>query len=142
MTIGPNKVVQVMHVDFLKDLDNIKKIMKQHAAILRPKFELFEKKFSEAFEGEEYVQWSKPRGGYFISVDVKGCAKRIVEIAASVDVKFTAAGSTFPYKLDDADSNIRIAPSCPNLEEMDYAIDVLISAIKIAEIELQLKRKQ
>ena len=141
MTIGPNKVSQVMHVDFLKDLDNIKKIMKQHADILRPKFELVEKKLSEAFEGEEYVQWSNPRGGYFISLDVKGCAKRIVEIAASVNVKFTAAGSTFPYKLDDADSNIRIAPSCPNLEEMDYAIDVLISAIKIAEIELQLKKK-
>ncbi len=141
MIIGPNKVNQVIHVEFLKDLDGIKKVMKMHADILRPKFELFEKKFSEAFEGDNYLSWSHPKGGYFISLDVKGCAKRIVEIAGSVGVKFTPAGSTFPYKIDDADSNIRIAPSCPSLEEMDYAIDVLISAIKIAQIELQLKRK-
>ena len=76
------------------------------------------------------------RSGYFISLDVKSCAKRIVEIAAEGGVKFTAAGATFPYKIDDKNSNIRIAPSCPSVEEMDYAIDVLISAIKQARMEL------
>ncbi|MEG1529129.1 MAG: aminotransferase class I/II-fold pyridoxal phosphate-dependent enzyme, partial [Clostridia bacterium] len=130
--ICPNKVNQVMHTSFLKNLDNVKKIMAQHAAIMRPKFELFDKKFSEAFAGDNYVTWTKPRGGYFISVDVKSCAKRIVGLAAEAGVKFTAAGATFPYGNDDNNSNIRIAPSVPSLDEMDYAVDVLISAVKQA----------
>ncbi|MEG1662868.1 MAG: aminotransferase, partial [Clostridia bacterium] len=104
--ICPNKVNQVMHTSFLKNLDNVKKIMAQHAAIMRPKFELFDKKFSEAFAGDSYVTWTKPRGGYFISVDVKSCAKRIVGLAAEAGVKFTAAGATFPYGNDDNNSNI------------------------------------
>lgn len=138
--INANKVNQIMHVNFLKNAENIKKIMAQHAALLRPKFELFDKKFTEAFGGDEFVHWSKPRGGYFISVDVKSCAKRIVEIAASAGVKFTAAGATFPYKLDDLNSNIRVAPSVPSLEEMEFAIDVMISAIRQARMELVLKK--
>ena len=138
--INPNKVNQVMHVNFIKNIDNLKKIMGQHADILRPKFELFDKKFIEAFDGDSFVNWSKPRGGYFISVDVKSCAKRIVELSNDAGVKFTAAGATFPYKNDDNNSNIRIAPSVPSLDEMEFAIDVLISAIKIARIELVLKK--
>lgn len=134
-SICPNKINQVMHVNFLGNLAGIKRVMAQHAELLRPKFELFDKKFTEAFEGDEFVKWSKPRGGYFISVDVKKCAKRTVELAAKAGVKFTEAGATFPYKLDDMDSNIRIAPSVPTLEEMDFAVDVLISAIRQARIE-------
>ncbi len=133
--INPNKVNQLMHVAFLKDIQNIREIMKQHAAILRPKFELFETKMSAAFDDDERVKWSKPKGGYFISLDVPGIAKRTVALAAEAGVKFTAAGATFPYKMDDRDGNIRIAPSVPTLEEMDYAVDVLISAIKIATLE-------
>ncbi len=139
--INPNKVNQVMHVEFLKDVENIKNIMSQHAAILRPKFDLFRVKMDEAFSDNQSVTWSKPRGGYFISLDVQGAAKRIVELASEAGVKFTAAGSTFPYKIDDNDSNIRIAPSVPSLEEMDFAIDVLISSIKIALIEKSLKNR-
>ncbi|MCQ2602796.1 MAG: aminotransferase, partial [Clostridia bacterium] len=90
--------------------------------------------------GDEYVYWSKPRGGYFISLDIKGCAKRIIEICAGAGIKLTPAGSTYPYKLDDLDSNIRIAPSVPSLEEMDFAIDILISAIKQARMEYVLKK--
>lgn len=138
--INANKVNQVMHVNFLKNIDNIKRIMREHAALMRPKFELFERKFSEQFAGDDYVKWSKPRGGYFISVDVKSCAKRIVEIAAEAGVKFTGAGATFPYKLDDNNSNIRVAPSVPSIEEMNYAADVLISAIKQARMELVLSK--
>ncbi|MBD5091875.1 MAG: aminotransferase class I/II-fold pyridoxal phosphate-dependent enzyme [Clostridiales bacterium] len=133
--INPNKVNQVMHVAFLKDVENIKKIMSQHADILRPKFELFERKMSAAFGDCEEVKWSKPRGGYFISVNVNGAAKRIVSLAGEAGVKFTAAGSTYPYKRDALDSNIRIAPSVPSMEEMEFAIDVLISSIKIALLE-------
>lgn len=140
--INPNKVNQVMHVNFLKDLENIKRIMTQHAALMRPKFELFERKFAEAFAGDGFVRWSSPRGGYFISVDVKSCAKRIVELSAEAGVKFTAAGATFPYNNDDNNSNIRIAPSVPTLDEMDYAVDVLIEAIKIARMELVLTKTQ
>ncbi len=139
--INPNKVNQVMHVEFLKDVENIKNIMSQHAAILRPKFDLFRVRMEEAFPDSQSVTWSKPRGGYFISLDVQGAAKRIVELASEAGVKFTAAGSTFPYKIDDNDSNIRIAPSVPSLEEMDFAIDVLISSIKIALIEKSLKNR-
>ena len=134
-SICPNKINQVMHVNFLGNLAGIKRVMAQHAELLRPKFELFDKKFTEAFEGDEFVKWSKPRGGYFISVDVRKCAKRTVELASKAGVKFTEAGATFPYKLDDMDSNIRIAPSVPTLEEMDFAVDVLISAIRQARIE-------
>lgn len=139
--INPNKVNQVMHVEFLKNVDNIKKIMAQHAAILRPKFDLFGARMEEAFPDDQNVTWSKPRGGYFISLDVKGAAKCVVELANEAGVKFTAAGSTFPYKIDDNDSNIRIAPSVPSLEEMDFAIDVLISSIKIALMEKSLKNR-
>ena len=139
-TIGPNKINQVMHVNFLKDLSNVKAIMKRHAEILRPKFELFNEKMTAAFEGDRYVTWSRPRGGYFVSLDVKSCAKRVVELSAEAGVKFTPAGSSFPYHIDDLDENIRIAPSVPTLEEMDYAVDVLISAITQARMELVLRK--
>ena len=73
-------------------------------------------------------------------MDVKTCAKRVVELSAEAGVKFTPAGSSFPYHIDDLDENIRIAPSVPTLEEMDYAVDVLISAIKQARMELVLRK--
>lgn len=137
--ICPNKINQLAHVAFLKDVDNIKKIMSAHAAILRPKFVLFEEKFSNAFADDDFVVWSKPRGGYFISVDVKGLAKQVVELCAQAGVLFTQAGATFPYHTDDKNSNIRIAPSVPTLDQMDFAIDVLICAIKVARMEQLLK---
>lgn len=133
--INPNKINQVMHVEFIKNADNLKKIMQKHAEILRPKFELFQAKFADAFNDVEGVNWSKPRGGYFISLDVPHCAKRIVALAGEAGVKFTQAGSTYPYKTDDNDANIRIAPSVPTLEELDFAIDVLINCVRIALIE-------
>ncbi len=137
--INPNKVNQALHVEFLKDINNVKEIMKKHADILRPKFELFDEKMTEAFSDVENVKWTKPLGGYFISVDVPHCAKRIVELASGVGVKFTAAGSTFPYGIDDNDSNIRIAPSVPSMEEMSFAVDVLVECIKIALCEYYAK---
>jgi len=133
--INPNKVNQVMHVNFLKDAANIKNIMAKHAAILRPKFELFERKLEENFGDCEQVNWSKPRGGYFISLNVAGAAKRVVELAAGAGVKFTAAGSTYPYHQDDLNSNIRIAPSVPSIDEIEFATDVLVVSIKIALLE-------
>lgn len=133
--INPNKVNQTMHVEFLKDRENINKIMAKHAEILRPKFQLFDEKMSEEFTDNEDVKWSKPRGGYFISLDVKGVARRVVELAKSAGVLFTPAGSTYPYMQDDTNTNIRIAPSVPSLDELGYAVDVLKYSIKIALIE-------
>lgn len=141
-SICPNKVNQVMHVNFLKDLGGINKVMARHAALLRPKFELFDKKMTEAFADDEFVKWSTPKGGYFISLDIKSCAKRIVEICAEAGIKLTPAGATFPYRIDDFDCNLRIAPSVPSLEEMDFAIDVIVSAIKQARMELVLKKEK
>ena len=137
--ISPNRVNQAMHVEFLKDVDNVKEIMKKHADILRPKFELFDEKMTKEFADEQDVVWTKPRGGYFISLDVEHCAKRVVQLALDAGVRFTAAGSTYPYGIDDNDSNVRIAPSVPSLDELNYAIDVLVSSIKIALLEKYLK---
>ena len=133
--INPNKVNQVMHVNFLKDVDNIKRIMIKHADLLRPKFELCQEKLKDEFEGCDDVKWSSPRGGYFISLDVPGCAKRIVQLAMEAGVKFTAAGATYPYMNDEENSNIRIAPSVPSLDEMQFAMQVLICSIKLAILE-------
>lgn len=133
--ICANRVNQVMHVAFLQDKDNVKSIMAQHASILRPKFELFQYKMQVAFGECDDVKWSCPKGGYFISLDVAHCAKEVVQLAKDAGVKFTSAGSTYPYKLDDTDTNIRIAPSVPSIEELDFAIDVLILSIKIALLE-------
>ncbi len=138
--INPNKVNQVIHVNYLKNMDGIRQVMAKHADLLRPKFELFDKKFTAEFEGDDFVSWSKPRGGYFISVDVRHCAKRIVEIASEAGIKLTGAGATYPYKNDDNNQNIRVAPSVPTLAEMDFAIDILISAIKQARMELVLTK--
>lgn len=138
--ICPNKVNQVMHVAYLKNVDNIKKIMQAHAEILRPKFELVDARLTAEFAGDEFVKWTKPRGGYFVSLDVRHCAKRIVELAKTAGVVFTPAGASFPYHIDDNDSNIRIAPSVPTIEELSTALDVLICAIKIARIELFLSK--
>ena len=138
--ICPNKVNQVMHLSFLKSVDNIKKIMVEHAEILRPKFELVNARLTAEFSDDEYVKWTKPRGGYFISLDVRHSARRIIELAKTVGVVFTPAGSAFPYHIDDNDSNIRIAPSVPTLEELNTAMDVLIVSIKIARLELYLSK--
>lgn len=140
--INPNKVNQVMHVSFLKDVENIKRVMKMHADILRPKFEMCENMLSAEFNGCDDVKWSSPRGGYFISLDVNGVAKRTVELAMQAGVRFTAAGSTYPYMRDETDSNIRIAPSVPSLTEMEFAMTVLISSIKLAFLEKYIKEKQ
>lgn len=136
--ICPNKVNQVLHAEFLKNKDNLKLIMRSHASILRPKFELIDKKMSDAFKDDNRVKWTRPRGGYFISLDVEGCARRIVELAGEVGVKFTEAGATYPYRKDERNANVRIAPSVPSLLELDFAIDVLIHAIKLALLEKSL----
>lgn len=139
-TIGPNKVNQYMHALFLKNKEGVLKLMKQHADILRPKFQIVDKALSDAFTDDKFVNWSKPNGGYFVSVDVKSCAARIVELSKSAGVSFTKAGATFPYGMDDYNRNIRIAPSVPSEEELEFAMKVFVSAIKIARMEIVLQK--
>lgn len=130
--INPNKVNQVMHAAYLKDADGVRAIMRRHADILRPKFQLVLNRLDEEFADDDRVDWSRPRGGYFVSLDVRGAAKQVVELAKSAGVKFTAAGATYPYGKDPSNSNIRIAPSVPSLEDLDFAMKVLTLSIKIA----------
>ena len=139
-TIGPNKVNQYMHALFLKNKEGVLKLMKQHADILRPKFQIVDKALSDAFTDDKFVKRSKPNGGYFVSVDVKSCAARIVELAKSAGVSFTKAGATFPYGMDDYNRNIRIAPSVPSEEELEFAMKVFVSAIMIARMEIVLQK--
>ena len=135
-TIGFDKLNQLRHVKFLRDAQGIAEHMAKHAAILRPKFELVDKKLDEGLSNIGACAWSKPRGGYFVSFDApKGCAKRIVALAKEAGVTMTGAGATWPYKNDPADSNIRIAPTLPPLEELDAALDVFICCVKLTYIE-------
>lgn len=134
--INPNKVNQAMHVAFLKDADNVRAIMREHAAVLAPKFMLVDKKLEEAFGRDgKIASWTRPLGGYFISFNVKGAASRVAELAREAGVKFTAAGATYPYGADPYDENLRIAPSVPTLSELEFATDVLIASVRLAIAE-------
>ena len=135
-TISGDKLNQLRHVRFLHDGAGIAEHMKKHAAILRPKFELVERKLSEGLADMESCSWSKPRGGYFVSFDAPvGCAKRIVALAKEAGVTMTGAGATWPHGDDPNDSNIRIAPTLPPLEELDAALDVFVCCVKLAYAE-------
>ena len=135
-TIGHDKINQLRHVMFLKDANGIAEHMSKHAAIIRPKFELVLETLNEGLEGTGCGSWSNPRGGYFISFDApEGTAKRIVSLAKDAGVTMTGAGATYPYKNDPKDSNIRIAPTLPPLEELDQAMKVFVTCVKLAAVE-------
>ena len=140
-TIGADKVNMARHVLFLKDLPHIKEHMKKHAAILRPKFELVERRFHEAFDGLGIASWTEPKGGYFITCTVPdGCARRVVALAEEAGVVLTGAGATHPYRKDPRDNTIRIAPSYPPLAELDQAMEVYCLCVKLAAVESLLAR--
>ena len=135
-TIGHDKVNQLRHVRFFKDIHGIVEHMKKHADILRPKFETVLEVLDKELGGLEIGSWIAPRGGYFISFDaLDGCAKAIVAKAKEAGVVLTGAGATFPYGKDPHDSNIRIAPSLPPVEELEQAIAVLCVCLKMAALE-------
>ena len=135
-TIGFDKINQLRHARFLKDAEGIAAHMAKHAEILRPKFELVQKRFESNLQDVTEASWSKPRGGYFISFNApKHTATRIVALAKEAGVVLTSAGATWPYGNDPRDSNIRIAPSMPPIQELDEALDVFICCVKIAYIE-------
>lgn len=135
-TIGHDKLNQMRHVYFLQDAQGIRNHMAKHAAILRPKFELVVNKLNDGLTEVDGCSWSNPRGGYFVSFNgPDGTAKRVVELAKEAGVTMTGAGATYPYKKDPHDSNIRIAPTLPPLEELDAAMDVFVTCVKLAAVE-------
>ena len=133
-TIGHDKLTQYAHVLFFKDKEGVYKHMEKHATMLRPKFETVLRILEEEIDG--LGQWVEPKGGYFISVDLpEFTAKRTVALAKECGVVLTGAGATYPYKKDPKDSNLRIAPSYPSVEELETAIKVFCCCAKIAWAE-------
>jgi DNA-binding transcriptional MocR family regulator len=140
--IGHDKINQLRHVRFFKDIDGMNAHMKKHAELLRPKFEAVLRILDEELDGLGIGTWTRPLGGYFISFDaIPGCAKSIVDKCGQLGVVLTGAGATYPYGKDPEDSNIRIAPSFPTPEEMEEATKVFALCVKLASVEKLLLEK-
>ena len=141
-TIGHDKLNQLRHVRFFKDINGLKEHMRKHAEFMRPKFEAVESVLEEELGGLGIGSWTEPKGGYFISFEaMDGCAKAIVAKCKEAGVKITGAGATFPYGKDPKDSNIRIAPSFPTPEEMKQAADLFVLCVKLVSVEKLLENK-
>ena len=135
-TIGHDKVNQLRHVRFFKDVHGIVEHMKKHADIMRPKFVAVIDGLAREMVGLGIGSWVKPLGGYFISFDaMDGCAKAIVAKAKEAGLVMTGAGATYPYGKDPHDSNIRIAPSYPTPEELAVATDIFVLSVKLVSID-------
>ena len=140
--ISHDKINQLRHVLYFKDLDGVKEHMRKHAAIMRPKFELVLETLERELGGLGIGTWTKPLGGYFISFDsMDGCAKAIVDKCKEAGVTLTGAGATYPYKQDPHDSNIRIAPSYPTLEELKITAELFVLCVKLVSVEKLLEAK-
>ena len=141
-TIGYDKINQLRHVTYFKNLEGLKQHMKKHANEMRPKFEAVLDVLEEELADTGIASWEKPYGGYFISFEaMEGCAKKIVAKCKEAGVTLTGAGATYPYGKDPKDSNIRIAPSFPNLEELAQATDLFVLCVKLVSIEKILENK-
>ena len=135
-TIGHDKLNQLRHVRFYKNIHGMVEHMKLHAEILRPKFETVLNTLERELGGLEIGSWLRPRGGYFISFDsMEGCAKAIVAKAKEAGLIMTPAGATFPYGKDPKDTNIRIAPSYPTPEELAIATEIFVLSVKLVSID-------
>ncbi|NMB96791.1 MAG: aminotransferase class I/II-fold pyridoxal phosphate-dependent enzyme [Clostridiaceae bacterium] len=142
-TISYDKLNQLRHVKFLKNVEGIREHMKKHAAILRPKFELVLNYFEKDLGDKNIAKWTKPNGGYFISLyTLKGCAKKVVSKAKEAGVTLTPAGASYPYGNDPDDSNIRIAPSYPPLGELEKAVELLCICVQLVSVEKILEAKK
>ena len=140
--ISHDKINQLRHVRFFKDLNGIKEHMKKHAAIMRPKFELVLDVLEKELGGLGIGTWTKPLGGYFISFDtMEGCAKAVYQKCKDAGVTLTTVGATYPYKKDPHDTNIRIAPSFPSMEELKQCAELFALCVKLASVEKLLENK-
>ena len=134
-TIGHDKINQLRHARFFKDINGLNAHMKKHAELLRPKFAAVLDALESEIAGLEIGTWIKPRGGYFISFNsMPGCAKAIVAMCKDLGVVMTGAGATFPYGKDPEDSNIRIAPTFPSVKEMAVAAKVFVLCVKLVSV--------
>lgn len=135
-TIGPDKLNQLRHVRFFGDLAGIEAHMRRHAAILKPKFDAVLDVFDRELASKNVATWSRPTGGFFISLDtLDGCARAVVSRAAEAGVKLTPAGATYPYGKDPRDRNIRIAPSMPAAAEIETAMELVAICVQLAAID-------
>ena len=134
--ISYDKVNQLRHVRYLKDKAHTIEIMKGHASIMAPKFKLVLEMLDQKIAPLEFAQWNKPKGGYFVSLNtMPGTAKWALALCKEAGVTMTSAGATFPYGKDPNDSNIRIAPSLPPVEELEKAMEVFCTCLKLAALE-------
>ena len=139
--ISYDKVNQLRHVRFLRDRENTLALMKRHAAVLRPKFETVIETLRHELAPRKIARFSEPKGGYFISVDaMPGTAKRALALCRELGVVITPAGATYPNGVDPQDSNIRLAPSVPSVEELRQAIDVFCVCLRLAATEKLLRQ--
>ncbi len=133
-TIGHDKVNMLRHVKFFKDAKGVLAHMKIHASIIRPKFEIVLNSFERELSG--IAEWTKPRGGYFISLNVPdGTARRVFTLCKEAGLVLTNVGATFPYGIDPRDRNLRIAPTFPTNSDLQKACDVLCLCVKLAAVE-------
>ncbi len=134
-TVGYDKLNQLRHVRFLRDAQGVAAHMEKHAALLRPKFALVLEILERDLEGVG-ATWTRPEGGYFVSFEgAQGTATKTVELAGQAGVTLTAAGATWPLRHDPRDSNIRIAPTLPPLEELEQAMEIFVCCVKLATVE-------
>lgn len=142
-TIGSDKVNQLRHLYFFKDLNALRSHMKAHARILKPKFDLVDEILHKKLGDKRIARWSKPEGGYFINLDVPdGCARKTISLTAESGVVLTPAGSSFPHRFDPNDRNIRIAPTFPQLSQMQQAVEILTVCVELVAIQQQINEVQ
>jgi len=138
-SIGPDKVNQLRHLRFFGDADGVRAHMAKHRAILAPKFDLVLSILDDRLGGTGVATWTRPEGGYFISLDVvPGTAKRVVQLAKEAGIALTGAGSAYPYGNDPLDTNIRLAPSFPSLEDVGTSMDGVATCVLLAALEARL----
>lgn len=134
--ISHDKINQLRHVLFLRDKAHTLELMKEHAQIVKPRFDVVADALEREIRPLEIASWTRPKGGYFISFDaMEGTATRVLQLCKEAGVTLTPAGSTYPYKKDPKDRNIRIAPSLPPVEELEQAAQVFCVCVKLAALE-------
>jgi len=139
-SVGPDKVNQLRHARFLGG--RIEEHMANHAAIVKPKFDVVEQVLDDALRELDIASWTRPEGGYFVSLDVRpGLAGTIGQLAADIGLALTPPGATFPYKDDPNDTNLRIAPTFAKLEDIKTAMEVLVLCVKIATIQDEISKR-